>query len=110
MLGLIGRFADIWDSSMKPDEWSVAFGTIREHAIAAGRDPESIIGSTGVWGPNSAWSPEANDSDFANNVRAAYKAGARQMLFKYPPDRAAIDKIPDLMQRVVPELRAELER
>ena len=110
MLGLIGRFADIWDSGMKPDEWAIAFGTIRDHARTAGRDPDSITGSTGVWGPSSAWSPGANDSDFANNVRAAYKVGARQLLFKYPPDRAAVDKIPDLMHRVVPELRAELER
>lgn len=110
MLGIIGRYADIWDSSMKPDEWTVAFNTIREHAKAAGRDPDEIIGSTGVWGPNSAWNPDANDADFANNVRAAHKAGARQLLVKYPWDRAAVDKIPDLMTRVVPELRAELER
>jgi alkanesulfonate monooxygenase SsuD/methylene tetrahydromethanopterin reductase-like flavin-dependent oxidoreductase (luciferase family) len=110
MLGIVGRYADIWDSSMKPDEWTAAFDVVKEHAKAAGRDPNEIIGSTGVWGPNSAWNPDANDADFAANVRAAYKAGARQLLVKYPWDRAAVDKVPDLMSRVVPELRAELER
>lgn len=110
MLSIIGRHADIWDSSLKPDEWAIAFATIKEHARTAGRDPESITGSTGIWGPNSAWSPEANDADFATNVRAAYKAGARQMLVKLPWDRVGVDKIPDLMNRVVPELRVELER
>jgi alkanesulfonate monooxygenase SsuD/methylene tetrahydromethanopterin reductase-like flavin-dependent oxidoreductase (luciferase family) len=110
MLRLIGSYADIWDSSMKSDEWAVAFRTIREHASAAGRDPEAIVGSTGVWGPNSSWNPDANDANFAANVRAAYRAGARQMLFKYPWDRDGVEQIPDLMERVVPELRAELER
>ncbi|HQY30909.1 MAG TPA: LLM class flavin-dependent oxidoreductase [Thermomicrobiales bacterium] len=110
MLKLAGRYADIWDSSLAPDELAIALATVREHAASAGRDPGAIVSSTGVWGPSSAWSGPPSDSDFANKVRAAYRAGARQLLFKHTPDRAGIDTIPHLMETVVPELRAELER
>ena len=110
MLKLVGQHADIWDSSLKPDEYAVALETIRGHARSAGRDPDAILPSTGVWGPSSAWSGPPDDSKFADTVRAAYKAGARQLLFKYTPDREGIETIPHLMETVVPDLRAELER
>lgn len=109
MLGIAGRFADIWDSSLPIDEWQVTFETVRRHAAEAGRDPLSITGSTGVWGPSSAWSGPPSDNDFADKVRAAYKAGARQLLFRYPPTRENLDEVPRLMQTIMPELIAELE-
>jgi hypothetical protein len=110
MLKLVGQYADIYDTSLPIDEFKIAFETVRKHAAEAGRDPEAIMGSTGVWGPSSAWSGPPSDNDFADKVRAAYKVGARQMLIKHTPDREGIESIPHLMQNVVPELRAELER
>jgi alkanesulfonate monooxygenase SsuD/methylene tetrahydromethanopterin reductase-like flavin-dependent oxidoreductase (luciferase family) len=104
MLRLIGQYADIWDSSMAVDEYSAALGTIREHALEFGRDPEAIVASANVWeGPIS-------DGEFADKVRAYYKAGARQMLLKYTPDRKGVETFPKLMQEIVPELKTELER
>ena len=70
MLRVIGRNADIWDSSMAVDEYTTALRTIRGHAREAGRDPAAIMGSANVWeGPIS-------DKEFADRVRAYHKAGA----------------------------------
>lgn len=104
MLRLIGKYADIWDSSLDLDEYKVALATIREHARAFGRDPESIVASRGIWrGP-------VSDKAFADEVRAAYKAGVRQLLFRPGHTREGLDDIPRLMETIVPELKAELER
>jgi alkanesulfonate monooxygenase SsuD/methylene tetrahydromethanopterin reductase-like flavin-dependent oxidoreductase (luciferase family) len=110
MLRLVGQYADIWDSGLPIEELQAALAVIHGHAREAGRDPADILVSTGVWGPSSAWSGPPSDSDFADKVRAAYRAGVRQMLIKHTPDREGIESIPHLMQNVVPELRAELER
>jgi alkanesulfonate monooxygenase SsuD/methylene tetrahydromethanopterin reductase-like flavin-dependent oxidoreductase (luciferase family) len=102
MLRLIGKHADLWDSGLEPDEWGVAFTKIKEHAAGFGRDPESIIGSCGVWfGP-------VTDKEFADRVRAYHKAGARQLLVKQPPDRKGIETIDHLARDIIPQLRAEL--
>ena len=50
------------------------------------------------------------DQEFAVRGRACYGAGVRQMLIPHPWDRAGIDTIPHLVETVIPELRAELER
>ena len=104
MLRLIGKYADIWDSGLEADELKVAFGTIKRHAVEAGRDPDSIMASTPVW------RKPMSDKEFADRVRAFYGAGVRQMLIQHPWDRAGIDTIPHLVETVIPELRAELER
>lgn len=104
MLRVIGKHADIWDSGLPFDEYAVALKTIREHAVSFGRDPMDIRGSAGVW------AGKADDKEFADKVRAAYKAGVRQMLLRYLPTRADIDEVPRLMDSVIPELRSELER
>jgi alkanesulfonate monooxygenase SsuD/methylene tetrahydromethanopterin reductase-like flavin-dependent oxidoreductase (luciferase family) len=104
MLRVIGKYADIWDSSLDPDEYVAALKTIREHARDFGRDPESIVASKGVW------SSPVSDKEFANKVRAAYKAGVRQILFRPGHSREGLDDIPRLMQDIVPELKAELDR
>ncbi len=103
MLRVIGKHADIWDSGLEPDEYAVALTTIREHAVEFGRDPMAIRGSTGVW------NGKVDDKVLADKVRAAYKAGARQLLFRYPPTRENLDEVPRLMQTIMPELIAELE-
>lgn len=104
MLRVIGKHADIWDSSLPPDEFAAALKTIREHAASFGRDPMAVRGSTGVW------NGRVTDKEFADKVRVAWAAGARQLLFRYPPTRTDLDEVPRLMENVVPELRAELER
>jgi alkanesulfonate monooxygenase SsuD/methylene tetrahydromethanopterin reductase-like flavin-dependent oxidoreductase (luciferase family) len=104
MLRVIGKYADIWDSSLDPDEYVAALKTIREHARDFGRDPESIVASKGVW------SSPVSDKEFADKVRAAYKAGVRQILFRPGHSREGLDDIPRLMETVVPELKAELDR
>jgi len=104
MLRVIGRNADIWDSSMAVDEYAAALRTIREHAREAGRDPEAVMGSANVW------EGQISDMEFADRVRAYHKAGARQMLLKYTPDRKGVEAFPRLMAEIVPELRAELDR
>jgi alkanesulfonate monooxygenase SsuD/methylene tetrahydromethanopterin reductase-like flavin-dependent oxidoreductase (luciferase family) len=104
MLRVIGKYADIWDSSLDPDEYVAALKTIREHARDFGRDPESIVPSKGVW------SSPVSDKEFADKVRAAYKAGVRQILFRPGHSREGLDDIPRLMQDIVPELKAELDR
>ena len=104
MLRVIGKHADIWDSGLEPDEITAALKTIREHAVSFGRDPMDIRASTGVW------NGKVDDKVFANKFRAAYRAGCRQLLFRYPPTRVNLDEVPRLMESIVPELRAELER
>jgi alkanesulfonate monooxygenase SsuD/methylene tetrahydromethanopterin reductase-like flavin-dependent oxidoreductase (luciferase family) len=104
MLRLIGKHADLWDASLPADEYAAALRTIRGHAREFGRDPDEIAGSASVW------TEPVSDKAFADKVRAYYQAGARQMLFRYSLDRKGIDTIPHLMEEVVPELRAELER
>jgi alkanesulfonate monooxygenase SsuD/methylene tetrahydromethanopterin reductase-like flavin-dependent oxidoreductase (luciferase family) len=104
MLRVIGRNADIWDSSMAVDDYVAALTTIREHAREAGRDPEAVMGSANVW------EGQISDKEFADRVRAYHRAGARQMLLKYTPDRAGVKSFPRLMSEIVPELRAELDR
>jgi alkanesulfonate monooxygenase SsuD/methylene tetrahydromethanopterin reductase-like flavin-dependent oxidoreductase (luciferase family) len=104
MLQVIGKHADIWDSSLDLDEYAAALKTIREHARELGRDPESIVASRGVW------NGKVDDKVFADVVRAAHKAGVRQFLFRPGHERANLDEIPRLMESIVPELRAELER
>jgi alkanesulfonate monooxygenase SsuD/methylene tetrahydromethanopterin reductase-like flavin-dependent oxidoreductase (luciferase family) len=102
MLRLIGKHADIWDSSLEPDEYKAALATIRQHAAEFGRDPEAITGSASVWrGP-------VSDKEFADRARAYHAAGVRQMLITHDEHRTGIDQIPHLMESVVPELRAEL--
>ena len=103
MLGVIGRNADIWDSSMAVDEYAVALKTIRAYAAEFGRDPDAIVASTPVW------RQKMSEKEFADRVRAFYKAGVRQMLIQHPADRVGIEMIPGLVERVIPELRAELE-
>ena len=104
MLRVIAKHADIWDSGLEVDEYAVALRTIREHAAEYGRDPDSILASTPVW------RQKMSEKEFADRVRAFYKAGVRQMLIQHPPDRVGIETIPGLVERVIPELRAELER
>ena len=104
MLRVIGKHADIWDSGLEPDEYALALATIREHAIAFGRDPLAIRGSAQVW------NGKVDDKVFADRVREAYAAGARQLIFRYLPTRVDLDEVPRLLEAVVPELRAELER
>jgi alkanesulfonate monooxygenase SsuD/methylene tetrahydromethanopterin reductase-like flavin-dependent oxidoreductase (luciferase family) len=102
MLRLIAKHADYWDSGLEPDELKVAYGTIRQHAAELGRDPDSITASTPVW------RQQMSEKEFADRVRAFYAAGVRQMLIQHPPDRKGIEMIPGLVERVIPELRAEL--
>lgn len=104
MLRVIGKHADIWDSSLNLDEYAAALKTIREHAREFGRDPESIVASRGVW------SGKVSDGELADTIRAAHKAGARQLLFRPGHERKNLDQIPRLMETVIPELRAELDR
>ena len=104
MLRVIGKYADIWDSSLDFDEYAAALQTIREHARSFGRDPGSIVASRGVW------NGKVSDAEFADTVRAAYKVGVRQMLFRPGHSRENLDEIPRLMETVVPELKAELDR
>ena len=104
MLRLIGKHADIWDCGLEPDELKAAYATVRQHAAEAGRDPDEITASTPVW------REQMPDNVFADRVRAFYDAGVRQMLIQHTWDRAGIETINGLMERVVPELRAELER
>ena len=103
MLRVIAKHADIWDSGLEADEYAVALRTIREHAAEFGRDPNAIVASTPVW------RHKMSEKEFADRVRAFYKAGVRQMLIQHPADRVGIDMIPGLVERVIPELRAELE-
>ena len=104
MLQVIGKHADIWDASLPADEYAAALRIIREHARAAGRDPAAVMGSASVWtGP-------VSDQEFAGRVRAYYRAGARQFLFRYSLDRKGVEEVPRLMEQIVPELKAELER
>jgi len=104
MLRVIGKHADIWDSSLPPDEYAAALKTICEHGREFRRDPESIVASMGVW------SGKVSDGELADKVRAAYKAGARQLLFRPGHTRENLDEIPRLMEALVPELKAELDR
>jgi alkanesulfonate monooxygenase SsuD/methylene tetrahydromethanopterin reductase-like flavin-dependent oxidoreductase (luciferase family) len=103
MLRVIAKHADYWDSGLEADELKVAYQTIRQHAAELGRDPDSITASTPVW------RHEMSDKQFADRVRAFYAAGVRQMLIQHPGDRKGIETIPGLAERVIPELRAELE-
>ena len=103
MLRVIGKHADIWDSGLDIDEIEAGLKKIREHARELGRDPEQITASTAVWRGS------MTEREFVDHARALYRAGVRQMLFKHPPDRAGIEQITELMERVVPDLRAELQ-
>ena len=104
MLQVIGKHADIWDAGLEPDEFATALTTIREHAREAGRNPEAILASASVWRES------VSDAVFAERVRAYYRAGARQFLFRYSLDRKGVEEVPRLMEQIVPELKAELER
>jgi alkanesulfonate monooxygenase SsuD/methylene tetrahydromethanopterin reductase-like flavin-dependent oxidoreductase (luciferase family) len=104
MLRVIARHADLWDSGLEPEEFKVAFETIRKHAVEFGRDPDAITASTPVW------RQQMSDKQFADRVRAFHAAGVRQMLIQHPWDRAGIETINGLVERVIPELRAELDR
>jgi alkanesulfonate monooxygenase SsuD/methylene tetrahydromethanopterin reductase-like flavin-dependent oxidoreductase (luciferase family) len=103
MLRVIGKHADIWDSSLPLDEYAAALKTIREHAREFGRDPESIVASRGVW------NGKVDDKAFADTVRAAHKAGVRQFLFRPGHERQNLDEVPRLMESIVPELKTELD-
>jgi alkanesulfonate monooxygenase SsuD/methylene tetrahydromethanopterin reductase-like flavin-dependent oxidoreductase (luciferase family) len=102
MLKVIGRYADIWDSSIPPAEYKVSLDTIRKHANDFGRDGNKIYGSARVW-----FGKESAD-EVAASVRAYYEVGVRQFLFKYPPMREGIENIPNLAKTLIPELRKEL--
>jgi alkanesulfonate monooxygenase SsuD/methylene tetrahydromethanopterin reductase-like flavin-dependent oxidoreductase (luciferase family) len=102
MMRVVGRHADLWDSDREPDEFRVGLAIVREHAREAGRDPEAIVGSASVW------KAPVSDKQFADRVRAYYAAGVRQMLVTHPSNRAGIETIAGLAERVIPELRAEL--
>ena len=104
MLRVIAKHADIWDSGLDVDEYKVAYQTIRKHAVEFGRDPDSILASTPVW------RKQMPDNVFADRVRAFHAAGVRQMLIQHPVDRVGIDTSPHLVENVIPELRAELDR
>ena len=104
MLRVIGKHADIWDSSLPLDEYAAALKTIRDHARAFGRDPDSIVASKGVW------NGKVSDEEFAGKVRGAHKAGVRQFLFRPGHERQNLDEVPRLMETVIPELKAELDR
>lgn len=104
MLRVIAKHADIWDSGLEVDEYKVAYQKIREHMSEFGRNPDELLASTPVW------RKQMPDNIFADRVRAFYAAGVRQMLIQHPWDRAGIETIPHLVEDVIPELRAELER
>jgi alkanesulfonate monooxygenase SsuD/methylene tetrahydromethanopterin reductase-like flavin-dependent oxidoreductase (luciferase family) len=104
MLRLIAKYADLWDAGLEPDEYKAAYQQVRRNATEIGRDPDEIIPSTPVW------RKQMPDNVFADRVRAFHAAGVRQMLIQHPADRAGIETIPHLMENVVPELRAELDR
>ena len=104
MLRLVAKYADLWDAGLEPDEYAAAYQQVRQNAIDIGRDPDEIIPSTPVW------RKQMPDNVFADRVRAFHAAGVRQMLIQHPADRAGIDTIPHLMENVIPELRAELDR
>ncbi|HQY30910.1 MAG TPA: LLM class flavin-dependent oxidoreductase [Thermomicrobiales bacterium] len=101
MLRVIGRYADIWDSSIPPAEYKIALETIRKHATDFGRDGNAISGSARVW-----FGDESAD-EVASSVQAYHAVGVRQFLFKYAPDRHGIEAIPHLAKTVIPELRKQ---
>ena len=103
MLRVIAKHADYWDSGLEADELKVAYQTIRQHAAELGRDPDSITASTPVW------RKQMSEKEFADRVRAFYKAGVRQMLIQHPGDRKGIETIPGLVERVIIRPVAELE-
>jgi alkanesulfonate monooxygenase SsuD/methylene tetrahydromethanopterin reductase-like flavin-dependent oxidoreductase (luciferase family) len=104
MLRLVAKYADYWDSGLEPDEYKAAYQQVRQNATEIGRDPDEIFASTPVW------RNQMPDNVFADRVRAYHAAGVRQMLIQHPADRVGIETIPHLLEHVVPELRAELDR
>ncbi len=104
MLRVTGKHADLWDSSLEPDEFKAGLETVRGHAREFGRDPGAVVGSA------RAWRSPATDAEFVARVRAYYAAGVRQMLLSVPSDAAGIETLHAIAERVIPELRAELAR
>jgi alkanesulfonate monooxygenase SsuD/methylene tetrahydromethanopterin reductase-like flavin-dependent oxidoreductase (luciferase family) len=104
MLRVTGRHADIWDSSMEPDEYKAALETIRGHARDAGRDPESIIGSS------RAWRPGMTEQDFIDRTRAYHAAGVRQFLVSVANSPEGFETLTTIAEKLIPEMRAELSR
>jgi alkanesulfonate monooxygenase SsuD/methylene tetrahydromethanopterin reductase-like flavin-dependent oxidoreductase (luciferase family) len=103
MLKVIGKYADIWDSSIPVADWKVSFETIKQHARDAGRDADALYGSARIW------FGDETDEQVAQAVRDYYAVGVRQFLVKLPPDRRNIDRVPHLMEKVLLPLRDELD-
>ena len=104
MLKVTGKHADLWDSSMEPDEYKAALETIRGHARDAGRDPQSVVGSA------RAWRPGMTEQDFVARSRAYYAAGVRQLLVSVANTPEDFETLNTIAEKLIPELRAELSR
>ncbi len=104
MLKVTGKHADLWDASLEPDEFGASLTTIRGHARDAGRDPESVVGSSRVWRPT------MTEQDFVERTRAYYAVGARQLLLSAPSDPAGVETLTAISEKWIPEMRSELSR
>ena len=104
MLKVTGKHADLWDASLEPAEFGASLTTIRGHARDAGRDPQSVVGSSRVWRPT------MTEQDFVERTRAYYAVGARQMLLSVPSDPEGVETLTTIAEKLIPEMRSELAR
>jgi alkanesulfonate monooxygenase SsuD/methylene tetrahydromethanopterin reductase-like flavin-dependent oxidoreductase (luciferase family) len=119
MLRHVGRYADYWDSGTSPELIPALHQQVREHAQAAGRDPETIrLAVSAYFGPASnpnapvvIWenSQDEVETRFREHVQRYARVGVQTFLFNMPYEGANAN-MNHVAQNVIPELRETFRR
>lgn len=104
-LPLVGRQADIWNSSMRgtDDDWRRKWGIVADSAVAAGRDPDTIVQSTTV--ERALPESDAEAAELLDLLGHCHELGVRYFVmdFGHPPDPEPIERF---VEQVMAPLRA----
>lgn len=106
MLGLVARYADVWNTMLTPEEFVERGKVLGEACERIGRDPSEIRWSYYGFGEVLGIDPFESVEAFREVAGRYGEAGVSELIFEIPhPDMGQDEVIMRIGQEVLPELR-----
>ena len=107
MLGLIARYADVWNAMLTPDEFRERGARLNEECEKIGRDPSEIRWSYYGFGDVLGVDPLSSAGAFATVAEAYLEAGVTELLLEVPhPNVQQDDVLREIGQETLPRLKS----
>ena len=108
MLGLIARYADVWNAMLTPEEFQERGQRLNEECEKIGRDPSEIRWSYYGFGEVLGIDPFSSASAFMDVAGQFIEVGVSEMLLEVPfPAAGQDDVIREIGVDILPKLRAQ---